>query len=202
MAGLEHRRENYDGCDLHSLPNRVHELWLVPKKSYKIVPEKRATWVGKLREEVEAQSSLDAFARLDAAAKFKNVAVFLQEIKSIVWSNQSASHILRAVDLSLGIGAHVAARELATQGAQIHPENAELQKYARILAPARITDKRPTLDVKPKANIEWLKANRLTFKGKWVALKSGVLVGAADSRQALTDQVGETKGTGILLTLV
>ena len=203
MAGLEHRIiDSYEGCgDSRPLPNRVASLWLVPKQKYTVAPIGKKSDAWELREVIEAESH-DRIAALVTAATFSNQSAFLEALKSIAWDVQSAADFVRAIDLCLRVGAHLAARQLAAKGATIHVDSQDLQKYARILAPPTIPNRRPSIRVGPRANVEWLRTNRSEYKGKWIALKSGELIGSADSRHELTNQIGKTKGTGILITYI
>jgi hypothetical protein len=143
----------------------------------------------------------DPLFRLERAAKLNSTA-FVDALSSVQWQRISASDFVRAIRLALGVGAHVAARRLAIDGANIHLNNRELQKYARVLAPPKPLPKRDRSDLQPKANVAWLKANKKHYRGQWVALKNGVLVSSAPTYRALVAELGNTKGHGILLTPV
>lgn len=138
--------------------------------------------------------------RLEQAAAYQNEAEFTHALTEIDWNSRSADDFIRAIDLALKVGAHLTARELAAEGAQIHFDSKELQKYARILAVPRIIKERTSSDVKPKANVEWLKANRGNYRGQWVAVKNGTLVASAKTHDELIAAVGSTKGSGMLIT--
>lgn len=140
--------------------------------------------------------------RLEVAVKAGNEAAFLNALKEVDWRSKSASEYTHIIDLALAVGAHMAARNLSTQGAEAYPHSEELQKYARVLAPPKVLTNREPRNVNLAANIEWLKANKIDYKGKWVAIKDGELVGSADSHNDLIAQIGETKGRGILVTPV
>jgi hypothetical protein len=137
--------------------------------------------------------------RLEEAATSGNEVAFAQILAEIDWNSRSAEDHIRAIDLALQVGAHLAARKLAAQGAEFHRDSEELQKYARILAPPQVVRTQPRrVDV--LANIEWLKANQSEYKGKWVAIKEGALIASADSHDQLIAVIGETKGRSILVT--
>ena len=140
--------------------------------------------------------------RLEAAAKAGNEAVFLATLKEVDWRERPASEYIRIIDLALEAGAHLAARNLSAQGADAHPDNAELQKYARVLAPPRVVANRAPRNVNVAANVEWLNANNDAYKDKCVAVKDGTLLGASYSHKELITQIGETKGRGILVTKI
>jgi hypothetical protein len=142
----------------------------------------------------------DLLAPLEDAAKTKSTATFLRRLKTIDWNRRSAKEFIRAIDLALMAGAHLAARSLAEQGAELHFDSEELEKYSRILAPPRLSNRQPSTNIKPKANVAWLKANRNQYKGRWVALMDGALIANAKSHDELIAQIGDTKRSGILVT--
>jgi hypothetical protein len=100
---------------------------------------------------------------------------------------------LQAGDVSL-------ARHIAMEGAEHYPSNRELQEYARVLAPPRILEHQIPANSAVRANHNWLKAHQQDYRGRWIALRHGELVGIADTLEALTSQLETTRG--ILLTRV
>jgi hypothetical protein len=142
----------------------------------------------------------DVLQSLIEPAESGNTTRFLERLKDIDWDRRSADEFIRAVDLALKAGAHFAARDLATQGAEIHFDSEELQKYARVLAPPKPLAKTAKSDVRPKANIQWLTANKHNYKGQWVAIKNGVFITSAKTYKALIAELGNIKGRGILVT--
>lgn len=137
---------------------------------------------------------------MESAAETGDERAFLDALKEVSWQGRPATDFIRAVHLALEAGAHLAARKLSAEGAEFHPNDSELQKYARVLAPPKVI----STDVPPNpsqgTNLEWLKAHGEQYRGKWVAVKDGQLLGSADSLKELTAQVGDTKGKGILVT--
>ena len=58
----------------------------------------------------------------------------------------------------------------------------------------------PVARASVKASGAWLHTHRTAYYGRWVALRDGALMRAADSFEALVAAVGDT--TGLLLTKV
>jgi Arc/MetJ-type ribon-helix-helix transcriptional regulator len=110
--------------------------------------------------------------------------------------------LVQAMRQALETGEAGRARQLALEGAQRYPAHAELQRYARVLAPptARVVPASPMSRASVKANGAWLHTHRTAYYGRWVALRDGALVRAADSFEALVAAVGDP--TGLLLTKV
>jgi hypothetical protein len=142
----------------------------------------------------------DAMARMESAAAAGDERAFLAAKDAMDWEARPAADFLRAVQLALSAGAHMAARNLAAQGAARHPNDANLQKYARILAPPRVLRSDAPPHPGLRANRDWLMTCGDKYRGQWVALHQGALLGAADSLAALKELIGDT--SNILLTKV
>jgi len=160
------------------------------------------TQFDELHIEKITRSFVDAFliALLERAAESGDESVFLGIEKAIDWSARLPEDFIRGINLALKAGAFLLARELSAKGAKRYPDHLELQKAARVLAPPKVirSDLPPTPSV--KANREWLKENAKNYRGRWVALRNGEIVGVATSFDELAKQVGDTRG--ILLTRV
>lgn len=140
--------------------------------------------------------------QLELAAQANDETAFISAANSMDWTRRPVEDILRAVQLALQAWAHLKARNLSMQGAAIHPENEDLLKYAHILAPPKVIS--TNLPAKPEAgaDIQWLKQHGDDYRGRWVALHSGELLAEADSFFGIIEQIGNPRGTGILVTKV
>ena len=107
----------------------------------------------------------------------------------------------KAIQFALQAGAHLAARNLASQGAIQHADNAELCRQAEILAPAKIIRRGVAPASVHQQNRDWLRANEDRHRGQWVALRNGELLATAESMDALIPKLDENR-KGILLTVV
>ncbi|MBO1351227.1 MAG: hypothetical protein EBE86_029440 [Hormoscilla sp. GUM202] len=92
-------------------------------------------------------------------------------------------------------GLHIA-RRLAYRGVELYPDREILNKYARILAPpvVKVSPSSPERRQNFLANHEWLKENRFKYRGRWIALRNGKLLGNAADVDELVAQVGDLKG--------
>jgi Arc/MetJ-type ribon-helix-helix transcriptional regulator len=117
-------------------------------------------------------------------------------------STSTSDDVVHAIRQAMETGEAGHARQLALEGAQRYPAHAELHTYARVLAPptTRVVPASPASRASVKANGAWLKAHRTAYRGRWVALRDGAFVRAADSFEALVADLGDT--TGLLLTKV
>ena len=145
----------------------------------------------------------DGMAQLRTAASEctpYNVAPFVLSFQRIDWSTLQVEEVVEGVHLALEVGAHLLARNLAMANAPRFPDHPELQKMAYILAPPRVTVLDTPPDPSHKGNMAWLKNHWGDYRGKWVALRGGELLAAADSASALRDQVGDVRNTNIMVT--
>src|SRR5260221_5990604 len=61
------------------------------------------------------RKSDDLLRPLSEAAETGNTSKFLTSVEDINWNRRSAEEYIRAIDLALKVGAHLTARDLATQ---------------------------------------------------------------------------------------
>ena len=138
--------------------------------------------------------------QLETAAQLGNEQAFVAVYQRMDWQQRSPDDFLRGVQLALTAGAHLAARNLSARGSARFPDHAELQKYARILAPPKVV----TRNISPRsdwtADRAWLMKHGDDYRGRWVALHDGELMSVANTLRSLTEQVGDTQG--LLLTKV
>jgi len=136
----------------------------------------------------------EAMMRMESAAAAGDERAFLAAKDAVDWETRPADDFLRAVQLALSAGAHMAARNLATQGARRFPDHSKLEKFARILAPPRVlrVPARPNAGI--RANRDWLMAHGVQYRGQWVALHEGQLLAVGDSLDSVIAQVGGTDG--------
>ena len=128
-------------------------------------------------------------AQLEYAAEAGDERAFWVAVQAIDWSNRSPEDFMRAVRLALQAGAHLTARHIALDGAKRYPGHAELQKVARVLAPPKATRSSRPPDPTLKANRDWFVAHRAEYRGQWVAVKNGELLGAEATIQELQARV-------------
>ena len=103
---------------------------------------------------------------------------------------------IQAMEAALKKGDFYTAQALSIEAGKDYPDHAEVQRYAYILAPAKITtsksdpERRKTI----QADREWMKQNRHKYRNRWVALRSGRLLADAASVDELAERVGDLKG--------
>lgn len=134
-----------------------------------------------------------------ALAEQGDGAAFARQAAEIVWNVYPPQDIARAVRLALAAGAPLTARQISAEGHQLYPEDAELAKMARILAPPKLLGTSPA-NPSRRLDQEWLRHHAHEYRGQWLALKDGVLVAAAPTAQQLKSLVPEMNG--VLVTRV
>ena len=112
---------------------------------------------------------------------------------------QTSEPIKEAIDLAVANGYHTLAANLAIQGLALFPDDAELQKIAKILAPPKAirTDIPPAKGL--GQSMKWLKENRQHYQGEWVAVQNGVLLGHASSRAELSEMFDKADPSKIII---
>jgi hypothetical protein len=153
-----------------------------------------------LRNETKYQEDEGIVDLLRIAADSGDEDSFVRAMQFVDWSGCSTKGFVDAVYLALKAGAHLAARNLATEGAQRYPQSPSLQKMSRLLSPPRVL--RTNLPPVPYlgANKEWMQNHAVEYRGRWVALREGKLVASAPTARELKAQVKAFEG--ILVTRV
>jgi hypothetical protein len=131
-----------------------------------------------------------SLAPLADAADAKDERAFLAACTTIDWQQRTPEEFLQAIQWAFAAGAHMAARQLANRGAEYYPDSGELQRYARVLAPPRVVAANLPPDPATQANRDWLVSHGPQFRGKWVAVGNGELLGMANVLEELTEQFG------------
>ncbi|MGH9855378.1 MAG: hypothetical protein ACREBD_36550 [Blastocatellia bacterium] len=145
-----------------------------------------------------------AMNRMEDAAEAGNGYAFLSAYKELEDEELPPADYIRIIRLALKAGAHLAAREISAQAIRRHPSDSEIQKYARLLAPPKLV--RRSLQTHPyiEANHNWMKQHGRDYRGQWVAILNGQLLGASASFDDLIGQlnnlqINDTKD--VLLTI-
>lgn len=147
----------------------------------------------------------DDMVQLELAAELAAVhdlQPFLSVYRRIDWQTRAADDFAQAARLALRLGAPLIARECALAGSQRFPDHTGLQALARLLSPPEARSVPGQGNTSWKANRTWLQQHWDAYRGHWVALRDGQLLAVADDVNGLVAQVGELKGTDILVTSI
>ncbi len=103
--------------------------------------------------------------------------------------------ILRAVKALVECGDIASARDMLSRLPQtVSPE---LDNWRRNLAEPYVTEMKTAENLNLRKDFAWLQENAAEFKGKWVALKDGILLNSHESQLRLVEnlkQVGDLSG--------
>ncbi len=141
-------------------------------------------------------------AQLERAVLLEDTDGFAQLVADMDWQIRSADDFLKAIELALRVGAHLTARKLTLDGASRFPQDVEIMKHAKILAPVKTIQSNAPADPGVAKNNQWLKEHRDEYQGMWVALRDGNMLAFGRTMQDVKNQVGSLKNSRILVTKV
>ena len=120
----------------------------------------------------------------------------------LVWSGHhgvrpSGSPILSSLSVAqqakhaLATGDHMRARKLVNGALEQFPNDEQLKRLSRLLAPPRLigVHRESTNSGMQEANRRWLREHSDEYQNKWVAIQDGILLGASTSLSELRNEV-------------
>lgn len=145
--------------------------------------------------EVASRKQSPALTHLEVTANAGDESAFLVGLENIKWQGLTAPEFVKAIKLAFKAGAFTAARKIAHEGMRYHPDNADVQKYYNILNPVtRVVGMTSATRHNAGANRAWLKENAGKYRGQWLALRDGELLGVSPSLDTLTEEVSSKYG--------
>ena len=137
---------------------------------------------------------------LQKAARANDLRSFVVATEVVDWTACEPKDFIRAVGLALSLGGFALARDIAENGHRRYPNHPGLTRYASVLAPPRILRDDAPADPSIANNEAWLRKHAHEFRGRWVAVKDGELLGSADVLADLVREVGKT--SKVLFSLI
>lgn len=139
---------------------------------------------------------VDDFTKLQIAYEqvTSNVApfaMFARAIGAIDWAKKSPLAFEQAIDMALQLESLVVARELARLGHEKHPDNTSLASAAHVLAPPEIIERNRPPKRGLSASMAWFEKHANEYRGRWIAIQNGGLLGIGLTRRELVDKLGE-----------
>jgi hypothetical protein len=127
---------------------------------------------------------------LEEAARNEDRQGFVEIVEATEWSTYAANELIRAVDLALSLDLVTVARALAQRGRRLFPDNQRLRHAGSVLEPStsQVVES-PDAPVDRNATFAWLEQQRGSYRDQWIAVRAGVLLGAAASLQELAATV-------------
>lgn len=126
---------------------------------------------------------------------------FADAVKAIDdWSTHSPDELQQAISGALTLNMVKLARFLAAEGVRLYPNHAHFEQVARVIAPpvARVVPRRRNSTLRKSS--DWLQKNSSPYRGKWVAVRDGKLLGASQNIEDILPLRGE--GEDVLNTLI
>ncbi len=115
------------------------------------------------------------------------------------WAAQAPDDLLRAIQLALSLNLIWPARELAEQGMRLFPGHEPLRRAARVFEPRTVRITRGGTPLKGiKASHNWLRDHAHEYRGQWIAVNQGQLLGAArtlDELRPVIDRADDPRST-------
>jgi hypothetical protein len=114
---------------------------------------------------------------------------FLTVVEAIDWSTQRPDELIAAIDLALHLEMAALAARLAQLAAQLFPHTERLRRAARVLAPSEARPAHLPTVRGLNASRTWLREHADEYRGQWVAVREGQLVGVASSLEDLQAKI-------------
>jgi hypothetical protein len=153
-------------------------------------------WAAQKIQQLHASSSFgQGFASTDLvllrdAAETKDCREFARIVRTVNWGHYPPAGLTHAIDLALALDMVQVARELAQEGRKIFPRNERIQRAAEALLPSFLMRTRPSEIIDVESSQQWLKHHASQYRGQWLAVRAGILLGSASTVKALYQQIG------------
>lgn len=128
---------------------------------------------------------------------------FARAVAKIDWTTKPAEVLEPAINMAIALDGITIARQLAQIGRDRFPDDTRLSGLWRVLQPPRVIETNRPPKKGLSASIEWLQHHANEYRGYWVALVEGRLVGTDISRAALIEKLGDVATlSNILITWI
>ena len=136
-----------------------------------------------------------ALVELEKASENADHRTFALLTRTIDWSTHGAAELTRALDLALALDMVPLSRDLALRGSRLFPEDQRVQQAMAVLAPPVVVGTYPAQETNLETSQQWLEEHASQYKGQWIAVQNGMLLGSAPTLQALHRQIGPARQT-------
>lgn len=153
---------------------------------------KEAPWHEATHHDETSIDKQEPLARaVEEAAARKDRHAIITLTKQVDWRNHSPDELIQVIQACLFLDMVLLARELADEGKRAFPNDKRIEQWVIVLAPAKIIGTRPASANAEhlKASYQWFRNNSPQYKGQWVAVRAGELVGAAQTLDELQGQI-------------
>lgn len=141
----------------------------------------------------------DLLVRLTVIDGAGDQRAFVTLVNSTEWTKHPSYAIDKAISVALSLDLTTLAMNLTRIGSQIFLHDLRLQRAARVLAPPVVRGTSPASGKGLDASYAWLRKHANRYHGKWVAVRAGKFLGAADSLDGLRKTIGSQPNLGAAL---
>lgn len=143
-----------------------------------------------ISEIATSNATSDLMQQLEDAVYSHDNRTFAQLVEGTDWSKHTPDDLFQAISLSLSLDLSRLSIAMAKQGIELFPDDENLQRAQRILAPvkpARVMKRTGPPSRDPDASWKWLYDHEYEYCGQWVAVNRGRLLGVAPSLSELRE---------------
>jgi len=127
--------------------------------------------------------------------------LFVALVEAVDWSTRRPDELTAAIDLALQQGMSNLTLRLAHLGGRLFPNHERIQRAAQVFAPATAQPARLPPAKGLEASRKWVREHADEYRGQWVAVGDGQLVGVAPRLEEL-EAVGGAGTANLLVTKV
>ena len=128
---------------------------------------------------------------LEESARVGDRRTFAVLARAIDWSTRRPDELTATIDLALSLEMATLAIDLAQLGGRLFPDHERVQRAARVLAPPVVRVVRLPRARGLSASMAWFREHASQYRGQWVAVREGKLLGAAESLEDLKTVIGQ-----------
>ncbi len=142
-------------------------------------------------EKADAPQQKGELALLSEYADARDYRAFADLVEQLDWATRSPDDLTTAIDLALSMGMSRLPMKLAQLGGRLFPDHERVQQAAYVLAPpvARVTRLPRARGLDDSST--WIQENAGEYKGQWIAVREGRLLGAAYTFDEIKPLIGE-----------
>ena len=135
---------------------------------------------------------------LELVAQREDRETFKKLAEAIDWSCYLPEELVRAIQRAMGFDLYSLAAHLAEKGLQMFPQHDGVRRLSRVLAPPEVR-KVPSSPVKGLSDSKlWIRENAHKYRGQWIAVREGRLLGAAQKLRELRPLIDENPSATIV----
>lgn len=154
------------------------------------------------RERTGARAGDDLICWLGRVASEAGARTFVNVVEMVDWSVRRPDELTAAIDLALREERPTLAKGLAQLGRELFPHHERIKLAARVLAPGSARSTSLPAVEGLSASRRWLREHADEYRGQWVVVRRGELVGVAPSLEEMGTIVDPEEGANLLVTRV